>query len=77
MKFANKTKLDAKSIKTTKKEYINDGFEYGLKDLAFDLKSLTRKVIDENMLLRERELEKIKPCKHYNWFDKLKIILHR
>ena len=51
----------------TKKEYINDVFEYGLKDLAFDLESLTRKVIDENMLLRERQLEKEKlRFQHYN-----------
>ena len=44
----------------TKMEYIKDVFKYGLQDLDFELKAITQKIIDENMFLRERQIEKEK-----------------
>lgn len=44
----------------TKMECLKNLFKYGLKFLDIELKNTTRKVIEENMFLRERELEKIK-----------------
>ena len=41
-------------------KYIKDVFKYGLQDLDFELTAITKKIIDENMFLRERQIEKEK-----------------
>ena len=47
-------------IYITKMKYIKDVFKYGLQDLDFELTAITKKIIDENMFLRERQIEKEK-----------------
>lgn len=50
-----------------------------LKELQDKIQTLyprTAKLRDYIIKSGRLELENIKPCKHYNWFDKLKILLH-
>lgn len=50
-----------------------------LKELQNKIQTLyprTAKLRDYIIKSGRLELENIKPCKHYNWFDKLKILLH-